>query len=90
MMRIDKRLIVWIAMLAGVAVYSAICLHSVEEIHYLKTFFPKQFTVEEAFYAAAIELIKVAIIGIPFLLLIVVCAVMLRESNKGKDHLKSN
>lgn len=89
-MRIDKRLIVWIAMLAGVAAYSTICFHSVEEIHYLKTFFPKQFTVEEAFYAAAIELIKVAIIGIPFLLLIIVYAVMLRESKKGRDHLKSN
>ena len=80
-----KRPIIYLAMLAGAVAYSAICLHSIEEIHYLKSFFPRQFTVEEAFYAAAIELIKIAIIGIPFLLLIGICVVILREFRNGRD-----
>ena len=44
--------------------------HSVEEIHYLKTFYPKQFTVEEAFYASGVELIKVILIGLPLFFVI--------------------
>jgi hypothetical protein len=62
-----------------VIAYLAVCLHSVEEIHYLKSFFPKQFTVEEAFYAAAIELIKVIIIGLPLLLILGLGLAKLRE-----------
>ena len=49
---------------------SAICWHSLEEIHYLKTFYPKEFTVEEAFYASAVELLKVIIISLPFCFII--------------------
>ena len=60
--------------------YLAVCLHSVEEIHYLKSFFPKQFTVEQAFYAAAIELIKVIIIGLPLLVILGIGLAKLRES----------
>ncbi len=48
----------------------AVCMHSIEEIHYLKSFFPQQFTVEQAFYASAIELIKIIIICIPLLIII--------------------
>ena len=33
-------------------------------------FFPRQFTVQEAFYASAVELIKVLIISLPFVLII--------------------
>ncbi len=62
-----------------------VCLHSVEEIHYLKSFFPRDFTVEEAFYAAAIELIKVIIIGLPILLVIGVCMSKLRQSKRDSD-----
>lgn len=51
---------------------SAVCWHSVEEIHYLKTFFPQQFGVEEAFYAAGVELIKVVIISVPFIGIIII------------------
>lgn len=54
----------------GVVIFSAICWHSIEEIHYLKSFFPKAFTVEEAMYASVVELIKIVIIGIPFFLVI--------------------
>jgi uncharacterized membrane protein YqhA len=51
-----------------IAVIAAASWHSVEEIHYLKTFYPTQFTVEEAFYASGVELIKVILIGLPLLL----------------------
>ena len=67
----------------GVIGFSAICLHSVEEIHYLKSFFPRTFTVSESFYAAGIELIKIIIIGLPIMLIIVVCLRKLRELQKG-------
>jgi hypothetical protein len=56
----------------SVIVVSAVCWHSVEEIHYLKTFYPGQFSVEEAFYASGVELIKVLIITVPFLFALVV------------------
>ena len=65
--------------LMGVVGYSAICLHSIEEIHYLKSFFPGKFTVEEAFYASAIELIKVLILGIPFVLALTLCLRCLKD-----------
>jgi len=60
---------------------TAICLHSLEEIHYLKTFFPRTFTVQEAFYAGALELIKVAIIALPLVLLIGICLFFIRQRN---------
>ena len=53
-------------------VISAVCWHSVEEIHYLKTFFPRQFSVEEAFYASGVELIKVVIISVQFIGIIII------------------
>jgi len=62
----------------ALAALTAVCLHSLEEIHYLKSFFPHAFTVREAFYAALIELIKVAIIGIPLVLVIAVALLFLR------------
>ena len=60
-----------------IAIIGAVCLHSVEEIHYLKTFFPRTFTVEEAFYASGIELMKVLIISIPLSLVVALCLVCL-------------
>ena len=57
-------------MFISIAVIAAVSWHSVEEIHYLKTFYPKQFTVEEAFYASGVEFIKVILIGLPLFLLI--------------------
>jgi len=64
------------------AVITAVCLHSLEEIHYLKGFFPATFTVQEAFYAGALELVKVAIIALPLVLLIGICLFCLRAGNK--------
>ncbi|MCG6970362.1 MAG: hypothetical protein LJE85_11395 [Gammaproteobacteria bacterium] len=48
----------------------AVCFHSLEEIHYLKSFFPQTFTMEQAFYASVIELIKIAIIAVPLVVVI--------------------
>jgi hypothetical protein len=56
----------------SVIVVSAVCWHSVEEIHYLKSFYPGQFSVEEAFYASGVELFKVLIITVPFIFALVV------------------
>ena len=63
----------------ALAAATAVCVHSLEEIHYLKTFFPRTFSVEEAFYAGGLELFKVVIITIPLLLLIIVCLVFLHH-----------
>jgi hypothetical protein len=60
------------AIVISISVVSAVCWHSIEEIHYLKTFYPKQFSVEEIFYASAVELVKVIIISLPFTLIAVV------------------
>ncbi len=62
----------------SVVIVSAVCWHSVEEIHYLKSFYPQQFSVEEAYYAGAVELIKVLIISVPFFFIIVTGFFLLR------------
>lgn len=56
--------------LAGlvVAVITPVCFHSLDEIHYLKSFFPESFTVTEAFQAAVVEVIKVGFIAFPLIL----------------------
>jgi hypothetical protein len=66
----------------GLAVISGICWHSIEEIHYLKSFFPKQFTVQEAYYASKIELIKIAIICFPILVIVGISLYLLHCSRK--------
>jgi len=58
-----------------------------DEIHYLKSFFPDRFSVEEAYYASRIELIKVIIISLPLALIIYVCLRLLdifrNQNNEG-------
>lgn len=61
--------LILLLMFISIMVIAAVSWHSVEEIHYLKTFYPKQFTVEEAFYASGVEFIKVILIGLPLFLL---------------------
>jgi hypothetical protein len=73
--------------LAVVAI-GAVCLHSLEEIHYLKSFFPRTFTVQEAFYASAVELIKVIIIALPLLLIISVSLFFLRQRDNKKHETR--
>jgi hypothetical protein len=65
-------------------IITAVCWHSVEEIHYLKSFFPQQFTVQEAFYASGIELIKITIISLPLLLVIGVSLYVLRHFRNNR------
>jgi hypothetical protein len=79
-MKVTTRAILDVGIVVVVAAYVAVCLHSVQEIHYLKSFFPRHFTVEEAFYAAATELIKVIIIGLPIIPVLVIYLTKLRES----------
>jgi len=66
----------------SMAVITAVCYHSLTEIHYLKTFYPERFTVEEAFYAASVELIKDIVIAIPFFVAIAVCLCLLKKSRR--------
>ena len=65
-------------------VISAVSWHSVEEIHYLKTFYPETFTVEEAYYASKVELVKVAIISLPLIAVIMVGLYWLKGFDKAK------
>ena len=80
-----KRLLLSLAIILSILIVAAVCYHSLEEIHYVKSFYPKQFTVEEAFYASAVELIKVLVIGVPFFLVLWVSLCLLKTlSDKEK------
>lgn len=68
-----------VLMVFAIGAVAAVCLHSLEEIHYLKSFFPAEFTVQDAFYAAMIELIKDVIIAIPLILIVAVALSFLRS-----------
>jgi Na+-driven multidrug efflux pump len=76
------RILLFAAILISIAAVSAVCCHSVEEIHYLKSFYPRQFSVEEAFYASAVELVKIVIISVPFILIIATALSLLRHLRK--------
>ena len=78
-----SRLIFGVVIL-GILVLAAVCWHSVGEIHYLKSFFPKRFSVQEAYYAAGVELIKVVIIGLPIVLIISISLYMWRHKDREK------
>ena len=60
----------------------AVSWHSLEEIHYLKSFYPAKFAVEEAFFASGVELIKVLIISIPLTVVIALSVYFLKDSRK--------
>ncbi len=68
-----SRILLVLLVALALATLAAVCLHSLEEIHYLKSFFPPTFTVQEAFYAAALELIKIVVIALPLVLVVAVC-----------------
>jgi hypothetical protein len=65
-----KKLLLSLAIGVSILIVAVVCWHSLEEIHYLKSFYPKSFTVEESFYASGVELIKVFVIGVPLFLVI--------------------
>ena len=71
-----------VIIVAGVLIFSAVCWHSVGEIHYLKSFFPKGFNVEGAYYASVVELIKVIIIALPIVMIICISLYVLRHFRK--------
>ena len=73
-----KTLLLYLAIVVSILIVTAVCWHSLEEIHYLKSFYPKQFTVEESFYASGVELIKVFVVGVPFFLVIWVSLYLLK------------
>jgi hypothetical protein len=73
-----KKLLLSLAIVVSIVIVAAVCWHSLEEIHYLKSFYPKRFTVEEAFYASGVELIKVFVIGVPFFLVLWVSLYLLK------------
>ena len=62
----------------------AVCLHSLEEIHYLKSFYPGKFSVEEAFYASGVELFKILIISFPLIVIIWISIAYLK-TNRDKN-----
>tara|TARA_B100000315_G_C14136360_1_gene389342 strand:+ start:373 stop:558 length:186 start_codon:yes stop_codon:yes gene_type:complete len=57
-------------------------LHSLEEIHYLKSFYPSKFSVEEAFFISEVEIIKVLIISFSFIVVIVLNFCFLKDLRK--------
>ena len=79
-MKKTHQIVIISLIIISVVLLSAICWHSIEEIHYLKSFFPKQFTVEEAMYASIVELIKIVILSVPFLLVVWIGLFLIRES----------
>ena len=78
------RVVLLALIVVALGVLAAVCLHSLEEIHYLKSFFPERFTVEQAYYAALIELVKVAIIALPLVVAIAVCLRLLGAWRRGR------
>jgi hypothetical protein len=80
--RLFRKLFLSIAVVISVAIVFAVCWHSLKEIHYLKSFFPESFAVEEAFYASTVELVKVIIISLSFVLVILVSLYLLGAVKK--------
>ena len=66
----------------GLVVITIVSWHSVEEIHYLKEFFPHEFTVAEARDATIIEIIKVVFIAFPIILGMWLCLQLMQISRK--------
>ncbi len=73
-----KGISLFLFLFVSIAVVFSVALHSIDEIHYLKSFYPGRFTVEEAFYASGVELIKVIIVSIPFSMLILTSLYLLK------------
>jgi hypothetical protein len=80
-----KHVIVALLLISAVclAVIAVASFHSVWEIHYLKSFYPDHFSVSEAAYASVVELIKVALMAFPLVLLICICFFVMWLSSKA-------
>ncbi|GMR04362.1 MAG: hypothetical protein BMS9Abin23_0258 [Thermodesulfobacteriota bacterium] len=77
-----KSLIFMAAAIVSITVIFSVAWHSLDEIHYLKTFYPREFSVEEAFYASAVELVKVLVISIPFIVLLAASLYLLTKKRR--------
>jgi Na+-driven multidrug efflux pump len=84
-MRGFRRALILVGVVVSVVVIAAVSWHSVEEIHYLKSFYPKQFTVEEALYASGVELIKVLLIALPLFVVIAAGSYWLRRDKRERQ-----
>jgi hypothetical protein len=49
-----SRILILSAVVVSLIIVSAVSWHSVQEIHYLKSFYPQHFSVQEAFWASAV------------------------------------
>ena len=70
---------------ASMVVVISASWHSLEELHFLKSFYPDSFSVADVFYASAVELIRVMIISLPFCLVIWVSLHLLGLSREKDD-----
>ncbi len=84
-MKRSRLALVVLAVAVSLVAIAAVSWHSVEEIHYLKTFYPTRFTVEEAFYASGVELIKVFLIALPLFIVIGAGLSLLRHHKRERD-----
>lgn len=66
-----------LAIVASLGIITALCLHAIEEIHYLKSFYPNSFTVEQAMQASIVELVKLLLGSLPLLIVIAVSVALL-------------
>ena len=73
-----------VAVAISILVILAVSWHSIEEIHYLKTFYPTTFTVEEAYYATWVEFLKVHIISLPLVVIIIVALYVWKRMREGE------
>jgi hypothetical protein len=68
----NARILLILTIIVSLLVILAVSWHSINEIHYFKSFYPAKFTVEEAFYATWVELLKVHIISLPLIVIIII------------------
>lgn len=82
-MRAIKTVLILLILLSTLIII-IVSLHSLQEIHYLKGFYPGNFTMEDAFYASWVELIKTHIISLPLVLIIFICFYLLWLAGKER------
>lgn len=81
-MKLKKKYILWAIIIICLLTIFGVARHSVDEIHYMKRFYPPEFTVEEAYYASKVEFIKVVITSIPLVVLIFISLFIFKYRKK--------
>lgn len=77
-----KNLFLYSVIIVCLIVISIVSFHSVWEIHYLKSFYPGNFTVVDAGWASVVELIKVSLTSFPLILLIIMSYFFIKHLKK--------